>query len=124
MPENNYIVREEEGGSVHISEDVLAIIAGETVREVEGVGGFVMSFGGEIAERLSKKNHPPRGVKITIEENEMTLDVFILIQYGSVIAEVARAVQETVVADVEAMTGIKVKAVNVTICGVAFEKAK
>ena len=124
MAESNYIVRKEESGSVHISEDVLATVVGETVREVEGVGGFAMSFGEEIAERLSKRSHSSRGVKIAIEENEVTIDIFILVQYGSVIAEVARAVQEKVITELEAMTGIKAKAVNVTVCGVAFEKAK
>jgi len=124
MPDHNYVIREEESGSVHIAEDVLAAITGETVRGVEGVGGFATSFGGELAERLSKKSHPSRGVKISIEENEISVDVFVLVQYGSVIAEVATAVQEAVTADIEAMTGIKTKAVNVTICGIAFEKAK
>lgn len=124
MPEHNYIVKVEAGGSVNISEDVLATIAGEAVKEVEGVGGFSTSFGGEIADRFSKKNAPPRGVKLTIEENNITIDVFILVRYGNVISDVGRAVQEAVISGIEAMTGISVKAVNVTICGVAFEKSK
>ena len=124
MADNNYIVREETGGSVNISEDVLAIIAAEAVREVEGVGGFSISLGGEIVERLGKKNAPTRGIKLTIEENQVTVDAFIQVLYGSVIAHVAQAAQEAVIAGIEAMTGITVKAVNVTVCGVAFEKGK
>ena len=124
MPEQNYIVREEAEGSVNISEEVLATIAAEAVREVEGVGGFASSFGGEIAERLGKKSAPARGVKLIVEENDITVDAFILIQYGSVITDVAQAVQEAVTGGIEAMTGITVKAVNVTVCGVAFEKSK
>ena len=124
MPEHNYVIREAEEGSVNISEDVLATIAAEAVREVEGFGGFANSFGGEIAERFGKKTAPYKGVKLAIEENDIVVDAFILVRYGSVISDVAKAVQDAVINGVEAMTGIAVKAVNVTICGIAFEKSK
>ena len=125
MAENNYITHNEESGSVSISEDVIATIAYETVREIEGVGGFATSFGGELAERFSKsKKTSSRSVKITIAENTITVDVFILVKYGIVISEVAQAVQESVRSAVEAMIGLSVAAVNVTICGIVFEKTK
>jgi len=122
MPDNNYITRIEEQGSINISEEVIATIACEAVREVEAVAGFARFFG-EIVERLGKKNLQ-RGVKIAIEENRITVDAYILIQYGAVIADVAQAVQEAVATSIESMTGLSVKAVNVTVCGIAFEKAK
>ena len=123
MPEQNYIVRETAEGSVNISEEVLATIAAQAVREVDGVGGFATTLGGEIAERLGKRA-PSRGVKLAIEGEEVTVDTFILIKYGSVIGDVSRAVQDAVTSGIEAMTGITVKAVNITVCGVAFEKTK
>jgi len=123
MPDHNYITRIEDQGSVNIAEEVIATIACEAIREVESVAGFTSTFGGEIAERLGKKPYS-RGVKIAIEENEITVDAFILVQYGAVIADVAKAVQEAVATGVEAMTGLTVKAVNITVGGVAFEKTK
>ena len=123
MPENHYIIRANAQGSVFISEDVMATIVAEAVREVEGVGGFATSLGSEIAERLGKKpGH--RGVKIALEENEVIVEAFVLVQYGTVISEVAMAVQEAVASSVEAITGVRVKAVNVTVCGIAFTKEK
>jgi len=123
MPENHYIIRAGEQGSVYISEDVMAAIVAEAVREVEGVGGFATSLGGEIVGRLGKKpGH--RGVKIACEGNEVTVEVFVLVRYGRVINAVAVAVQEAVASSVEAITGVMVKAVNVTICGITFDKEK
>ena len=123
MPENNYITRADAQGSVNISEDVIAIIASEAARSVEGVGGFSTSLGGEIADRFSKKASA-RGVKVAFEEQDVFVEVFFLVKYGSVIIEVAKAVQDAVVSSVEAITGLHVKQVNVTVCGVQFEKAK
>ena len=124
MREQHYIVLEIAEGSVNISEEVLATIAAEAVREVDGVGGFASTLGGEIAERFGKKSAPSRGIKLVVEDDTIAVDAFILIKYGSVIGEVALAVQEAVTNRVEAMTGITVKAVNVTVCGVAFGKPK
>ena len=123
MPEQNYIIREVAEGTVNISEEVLATIAAQAVREVDGVGGFATTLGGEIAERLGKRA-PSRGVKLVVEGEEVTVDAFILIKYGSVIGDVSRAVQDAVTSGIEAMTGITVNAVNVTVCGVAFGKKK
>ncbi|MCL2562695.1 MAG: Asp23/Gls24 family envelope stress response protein [Oscillospiraceae bacterium] len=123
MPDNNYITRMSEQGIVYISEDVVAAIVAEAVREVDGVGGFATSLGGEIAERLGKKPGT-RGVKIAFAENEVVVEVFVLVQYGVVISDVAASVQESVASIVEAITGVRVKAVNVTVCGIAFSKEK
>ena len=123
MAEHQYISRTGEQGNVNISEEVVATIVGQAVREVEGVGGFATSLGGEIAERLGKKpGH--RGVKIAFEENEVVVEIFVLVRYGMEINTVAEALQEAVASSVEAMTGVGVKAVNVTVCGIAFGKEK
>ena len=123
MAELNYITRTDAQGSVNIAEDVIAAIACEAVRGVDGVGGFSGSFGGEIAERLGKKASS-RGVKVSCEENNVDVDVFFLVQYGAKITDVARAAQEAVVSNVEAITGLTVRQVNITVCGVTFEKTK
>ncbi|MCL2842253.1 MAG: Asp23/Gls24 family envelope stress response protein [Oscillospiraceae bacterium] len=124
MPETNYIIQTGEQGSVHISEEVIAIIAQEAVREVDGFGAFATTFGGEIAERLGSKRPTHRGVKIHTTENEVSVDIFILVQYGTVIHSVAAAAQEAVASSMEAITGLAVKSVDVTVCGIVFEKEK
>ncbi|MCL2569097.1 MAG: Asp23/Gls24 family envelope stress response protein [Oscillospiraceae bacterium] len=124
MAENHYITRVSEQGSVYISEDVVATIVAEAVREVDGIGGFATSLGGEIADRLGGKKPGHRGVKISFQENEVVVEAFVLVKYGVVINDVAMAVQEKVSDTVEAIMGVRVKAVNVTVCGIAFNKEK
>jgi len=124
MPEQNYLTRRGEQGSVHVAEEVIATIVHEAVREVEGVGGMArVRGGGEGGERLSK-HAASRGVRIAIAENEAVVEVFILVAYGTVIAEVAGAVQEAVASALEAITGLSVKTVHVTVCGIQFDKPK
>ncbi len=124
MGENKeYVTQTGEKGSVNISEDVIAIIASSAVAEVNGVDGFPTTLGTDIAGFLSKKNSA-KGVRIQISDSEITVDAYILVKYGFVISDVAKDVQNSVVAAVEATTGLKVPEVNVHVCGITFEKEK
>ena len=116
-----YVSRSDELGSIHISEDVLAVIAAAAVLEVEGIGGLAANLGTDLAELLGKKNLS-RGIHIQVEDGNVTVDLSILVKYGYTIPDVARAVQEAVAGSVEATSGLTVAAVNVNVGGVVFEK--
>lgn len=122
MSENKeYITQNEEMGTIHIAEDVLATIAATAVNEVEGVGGLSANIGSDIAELLGRKNLS-KGVKIYISEDQIRVDCFIMIEYGYTIPEVAKSVQDSVSGAIESMTGLTVSAVNVSVGGISFEK--
>lgn len=108
-------------GSVRISNDVVAIIAGVAATEVNGVVGMSGGLTGGITEMLGKKNLS-KGVKVEVVENEATIDLFIVVEYGSSITDVGKAVQENVKASVENMTGLKIININVNIQGVSKPK--
>jgi len=114
-----YISRSEELGDIYISEEVLAMIAGAAVLEIEGVTGLA---GSNLGEQLLGKKNMARGVTVLREGESLTLNVSILIQYGFPIPEVAGKVQEAVATSLEATSGLKVTAVNVRVGGVTFEK--
>ncbi|MDD4715917.1 MAG: Asp23/Gls24 family envelope stress response protein [Oscillospiraceae bacterium] len=116
-----YISHTEEMGSIQISEDVIAIIAAMSASEVEGIGNLAANIGNDIAEFLGKKNLS-RGIKVQISENTVTVDVTILVRYGYTIPETAKLVQNAVYNGLEAMAGLAVRAVNVHVGGVVFEK--
>ncbi|MCC2256936.1 Asp23/Gls24 family envelope stress response protein [Intestinimonas aquisgranensis] len=116
-----YVSRSDELGSIHISEEVLAVIAAAAVLEVEGIGGLAANLGTDLAELLGKKNLS-RGIHIQVEDGNVTVDLSILVKYGYTIPDVARAVQEAVAGSVEATSGLTVAAVNVNVGGVVFEK--
>ena len=50
-----YVSRSDELGNIHISEEVLAVIAAAAALEVEGVGGLAANLGTDLAELLGKK---------------------------------------------------------------------
>jgi len=119
MAENKqYITKIQDSGSVMISEDVVATIVAQAIKDVEGVAGISAKPGAEIVDKLSKKNWG-KGMKITIaEDNAVAVDCNIVISYGQSVMAVAATVQESVTSAVESMTGVKVTAVNVNVCGI------
>ena len=122
MAENKeYISRGDEMGNIHISEDVLAVIAAAATLEVEGVGSLAANLGNDIAELLGKKNMA-KGIRISVNEEAVSVDISLLIKYGHNLMEVAQKVQEAVTSAVEATSGLMVEAVNVHVCGVTFGK--
>ena len=118
-----YISRSDESGSVNISEDVIATIALEAMRGVDGIGGLSNAHGMDIAELLGKKS-ATKGVKVHVEESNIAIDVHVMSKYGYSVNEVSQKIQADVADAVESMTGLEVSAVNVHISGITFEKEK
>lgn len=108
-------------GSVRISNDVVAVIAGVAATEIKGVIGMSGGITGGITELLGMKNLS-KGVKVEVGEKEASIDIFLVVEYGSNIATVAQEVQKNVKQTVETMTGLDVVTVNVNVQGVSVPK--
>lgn len=115
-----YVSRPDEMGSIHISQDVLAVIAAAAALEVEGVGGLTANLSSDLAEQLLGKKNMTKGVHIQVGEDSVTLELAVLVKYGYTIPEVAKAVQESVMSAVEATSGLTVAAVNIHVAGISF----
>ncbi len=109
-------------GNVKISEEVIATISQIAVSEIDGIIGTGGSFAGEIKQILSKKTMTGKGVKVQIEENDVTIDINVIVKYGTKIPEAAWEIQESVKKNVESMTGLSVSKVNVHVTGIEAEK--
>jgi len=59
-----------------------------------------------------------RGVVVSIKDNEVIIDLYIVVGYGVKISEVATSVMERVRYTTEKLTGLKVSQVNVNVQGV------
>ncbi len=68
---------------------------------------------------LGKKSFS-KGVKVEVGERQTALDLYVVMEYGIRIPEVARRVQENVKRAVESMTYLEVVEVNVHVAGVSF----
>ena len=106
-------------GEVRVADEVVGIIAGLAASEVEGVAGMSGGIAGGIAELLGRKNLS-KGVKVEVGEEEAAIDLFIVVEYGVRIPEVATNIQENVKQAIEGMTGLDVVEVNVHVLGVNF----
>lgn len=106
---------------IKIADEVVGIIAGLAATEVQGVAGMSGGIAGGIAEMLGRKNLS-KGVKVQVGEKETAIDVYIIVEYGTKIPEVAWNVQESVKDAVETMTGLSVVEVNIHIQGVNIDK--
>ena len=117
-------LEEVENGSegIKIASDVIAVIAGVAVSEVEGVYGMAGGFAGGITEVLKGKKNLAKGIKVETENNKAKIDVNIIVEYGARIPDVAFEIQNKVKKSVEDMTGLKVEEVNVHIQGVNTQK--
>ena len=109
---------------IEISNDVIAVIAGVAVSEVQGVASMSGSFAGGISEVLSGKKNLAKGIKVEKAENVAKIDVNIIVEYGSRIPDVAFEIQNRVKKAVEGMTGFKVEEVNVHVQGVNTDIVK
>ncbi len=113
-----------EVNSIKIAPEVVATIAGISTTEIDGVAGMCTSFAGGIAEILGGKKNPAKGIKVDIKENSTVIDLFIIVDYGIRIPELAWEIQENVKNNVETMTGLTVEKVNIHVDGVSFKKAE
>ena len=118
-----YMTLPEENGSINISEEVIAAIAVGAVREVEGVSGMMTTMGGSVTDLVNNKKNAQKGVKgvkIDMTGAALTRDLYLTVEYGHAIPEVAENAQKAVSSAVEAMTGCPVEAVNIHVGGVTL----
>ena len=118
-----YMTLPEENGSINISEEVIAAIAVGAVREVEGVSGMMTSMGNSVTDLVNNRKNAQKGakgVKIDMTGTALVLDLYLTVQYGHAIPEVAENAQKAVASAVEAMTGCPVEAVNIHVGGVTL----
>lgn len=110
-------------GTVSFATDVVATIAGLAATEVEGVASMSSPASG-LADMFSRKTtrNFTKGVRIDLDDNQVTADITIVVEYGSPVPDVARGTQENVKKAIETMTGLTVRSVDVHVSGISFER--
>lgn len=110
-----YITQAQEHGAVMISDDVVAAIAVNALKDVDGVVSLTAKLGTDLA---SLKNWN-KALKILVgENNEISVDCSIVVAYGMSVISVAKAAQDAITSAISNMTGIKPVSVNVNVCGI------
>jgi uncharacterized alkaline shock family protein YloU len=99
---------------------VIAAIASQAAGEIDGVT-LTSAAGSGVSDLVGKKSLK-KGIKVALDENRVTVDVYLLTAYGKQIPSVAQKVQDRVSSSLQSMTGLTVSMVNVHVSGIIFDK--
>jgi uncharacterized alkaline shock family protein YloU len=100
-------------GRITIANDAVAQVVGHTAAECYGVVGMASKRRGA---RLTKREKPNQGVSVRGDaESGITIDLYVVVEYGLNLAEVAATVRSRVAYEVERITGLPVRALEVHI---------
>jgi len=106
-------------GQIDISNDVVATIAGGAAVDCYGIVGMASKhqLKDGIAEMLRRENFS-RGIVVRQEDEEVHIDMYIIVSYGTKISEVAHQVQSKVKYTLNQTVGLSVDSVNIYVQGV------
>lgn len=105
-------------GRILLSDEVVATMAGVATTECYGIVGMAGSLLKDgIAELLGRETLS-KGVTVTMEDEYIDIELYVIVGYGTRISEIARNVTDKVRYVVESSTGLKVRGVHIRVQGV------
>jgi uncharacterized alkaline shock family protein YloU len=105
-------------GFISFSEEVLANIVGLSTMECYGVVGMASKNTADGIWELIKGENLSKGVKIQYKDNELFIELYVIVEYGTKISVIANNIIQKIRYNVENYTGIKVSAVTVNVQGI------
>lgn len=123
MSEKSNSVINQPLGVVNISPNAIAMVAGIAATQCFGVVGMAShNIQDGISELLTGKDNLTKGIEVIIDDEIAAIDLYIIVEYGVRIKEVARNVIQNVKYAVETQLGLQISQVNVIVQGVRANK--
>lgn len=109
-------------GVVSLTNDVISTVVGAAVTDNYGVVGMVSKniFRDNYFEILKKENYA-KGVVLSQEKDDVMVDVYIVVTYGTKISVICQNIQKAVKYNVEQLLGFELSYVNVHVQGVKVD---
>jgi uncharacterized alkaline shock family protein YloU len=116
-------------GTTTIQDGVVSSIAAVAVGEVEGIDpshggtrlpGDTSPTVGEFVGSLTGGASRTRGISVEVGDEQAALDLTVNVIYGRPIHQVTQALRQNIIRRVEALTGLEVTEVNITVNDVSF----
>ena len=121
MTENETVQQEGTLGVIDISTTAVTTIASQSINQCYGVVGMAnKNLANGLANLLSRDSK--RGIEVAIDNGEITIDVYVIVEYGVNIRAVAESIQHTVKFHVEKALNMPVNAINVYVQGLRMGK--
>ncbi len=113
----------EQFGDIVIAPRVLEKIIAIATAKVEKVEGVYSLENKSVSDSLSKRSLG-RGVYLhTEEDGQVSVDIYLYLEYGVAVPSVAVAIQKAVKSAVYDMADVTLDAVNIHVVGIATEKS-
>ena len=110
-------------GDIQISKQAIATIAFQAVQRSYGVVGLASkNIADELAHALVKD--PTHGIDVEYKNQEINIDIYIIIEYGTRIKSVAASVANTVRYQVENSLGVPVNEINIHVQGLRISNGE
>jgi uncharacterized alkaline shock family protein YloU len=104
-------------GTVKVAESAIISVIHQTVLSCYGVVGMApRGFSSTVGKRLGF-NSTARGIDIAVEDDRVSIELSLVVEYGTPIFQVATNVMQTVKFQVERTLDLEVEQINVTIDG-------
>lgn len=124
MAEDSKIILSSEDqslGMIEVAPRVVEIIAGVAASEIDGVSKMYGSLANSFGELLGRSDQR-RGVKLTNQNENLTIDIDVYIDYGVSVPKLAAKIQDRVKQQVTLMTDLNVSEVNIHVKGIVQKK--
>ena len=106
------------GGGVTISDSVVAKVAFKALGGIQGIHALGGTSARALAGLRGDKGTP--GISVDLRDAGVDIDITMSIEFGASVPTVAEACRKAVSEQVEATTGLPVRAVNVLVTDVVF----
>jgi uncharacterized alkaline shock family protein YloU len=117
------MAEEQRLGSIEISPVAIASMASQAVLGCYGVVGLASrTLRDGLAELLHPSDSPKKGVQVQLVDDKITIDLFVIMEYGVRVSEVAHNVMQSVKFNVEKALGVPVADVNVHVQGLRISR--
>ncbi len=103
-------------GKVEISPGVIEVITGIAASEVEGLFEMRGNFATDVVERFGKKSHN-KGVKVELTEAGIVIDLYVVLNFGVSIPQVAQEIQTNIRQNIRNMTELEISEIHVHVVG-------
>ena len=112
------------GGQIEISDHAIIAVIHDAVLSCYGIVDMApRSIRSAIGKRLGISS-PERGIGITREDGRLTIDLSVVVEYGTPVFTVASNVMKTVRFRVEEIVGMDIDRVNIHVEGLRVSEEK
>ncbi|QNQ82076.1 Asp23/Gls24 family envelope stress response protein [Lactobacillus sp. PV037] len=122
MADNSTILlsSNEKGDETRVDVSVLEVILGIAARKVDGVSEMRGSLKAGI-NRLFGRTNRGKGVSIHVDDGKLTADIYVYLNYGVNVPQVAMNLQKKLTLQLEQMTSLKLDDINIHVVGLISE---